>query len=37
MFVVAVPEGPWQGRGFEAVADRIAPDLFAARATLALR
>ena len=36
MFVVAVPEGPWQGRGFEAVADRIVPDLFAARATLAL-
>ena len=37
MFVVAVPEGPWEGRGFEAVADRIVPDLFAARATLALR
>jgi sugar-phosphatase len=31
MFVVAVPEGAWQGRGFEAVADRIVPDLFAAR------
>ncbi len=36
MFVVAVPEGPWEGRGFEAVVDRIVPDLFAARATLAL-
>jgi len=36
MFVVAVPEGPWEGRGFEAVADRIVPDLFAARAALAL-
>jgi beta-phosphoglucomutase-like phosphatase (HAD superfamily) len=37
MFVVAVPEGQWQGRGFEAVADRIAPDLFAARATIVFR
>jgi sugar-phosphatase len=36
MFVVAVPEGAWQGRGFEAVADRIVPDLFAARGMLAL-
>jgi beta-phosphoglucomutase-like phosphatase (HAD superfamily) len=36
MFVVAVPEGAWQGRGFEEVADRIVPDLFAARATIAL-
>jgi sugar-phosphatase len=36
MFVVAVPEGPWEGRGFEAVADRIVPDLFGARAALAL-
>jgi mannitol-1-/sugar-/sorbitol-6-/2-deoxyglucose-6-phosphatase len=34
MFVVAVPEGSWEGRGFEAVADRIVPDLFAARAAL---
>jgi mannitol-1-/sugar-/sorbitol-6-/2-deoxyglucose-6-phosphatase len=31
MFVIAVPEGPWEGRGFEAVANRIVPDLFAAR------
>ncbi len=37
MFVVAVPEGPWEGRGFEAVAHRIVPDLFAARRTIALR
>jgi HAD superfamily hydrolase (TIGR01509 family) len=36
MFVVAVPEGPWEGRGFEAVADRIAPDLFAAAAAIRL-
>jgi sugar-phosphatase len=36
MFVVAVPEGPWEGRGFEAVADRIVPDLFAARRTISL-
>lgn len=36
MFVVAVPEGRWEGRGFEAVADRIVPDLFAARATILL-
>src|SRR5262249_49980869 len=37
MFVIAVPEGPWQGRGFEEVAHRIVPDLFAARATIVLR
>lgn len=36
MFVIAVPEGSAAGRGFEAVADRIVPDLFAARASLAL-
>jgi HAD superfamily hydrolase (TIGR01509 family) len=30
MAVIAVPEGPWEGRGFEAVADAIVPDLFAA-------
>ena len=36
MFVIAVPEGPAGGRGFEAVADRIVPDLFAARAALEL-
>jgi sugar-phosphatase len=36
MWVVAVPEGPPEGRGFEAVADRIVPDLFAARAALEL-
>lgn len=36
MFVVAVPEGSWEGRGFEAVADRIVPDLFAARAAVVL-
>jgi sugar-phosphatase len=37
MFVVAVPEGPWEGRGFEEVAHRIVPDLFQARGTLVLR
>ncbi len=36
MFVIAVPEGPWEGRGFEAVADRIVPDLFGAREALAI-
>jgi HAD superfamily hydrolase (TIGR01509 family) len=36
MFVVAVPEAPWEGAGFEAVADRIAPDLFAAAAAIVL-
>ncbi len=37
MFVIAVPEGPWEGRGFETVADRIVADLFEARATIVLR
>ena len=36
MFVIAVPEGSWEGRGFEAVADRIVPDLFAARSAIVL-
>jgi beta-phosphoglucomutase-like phosphatase (HAD superfamily) len=36
MFVIAVPEGPWEGRGFERVADCVVPDLFAARAEIAL-
>jgi sugar-phosphatase len=36
MFVIAVPEGSLEGRGFEAVADRIVPDLVAARAALTL-
>jgi HAD superfamily hydrolase (TIGR01509 family) len=36
MFVVAVPEGAWQGLGFEAIADRIVPDLFAARDAIEL-
>ena len=36
MFVVAVPEGRWEGRGFEDVADRIVPDLFAAREAIVL-
>ncbi len=36
MFVIAVPEGAWEGRGFEAVADRIVPDLFAALGTIVL-
>jgi HAD superfamily hydrolase (TIGR01509 family) len=36
MFVIAVPEGPLENRGFEAVADRIVPDLLAARASLTL-
>jgi HAD superfamily hydrolase (TIGR01509 family) len=35
-FVIAVPEGAWEGRGFEAVADAIVPDLLAARALLDL-
>jgi HAD superfamily hydrolase (TIGR01509 family) len=30
MTVIAVPEGAWEGRGFEAVADAIVPDLHAA-------
>jgi len=37
MFVVAVPEGPWEGRGFEEVAHRVVPDLFGARGTLVWR
>jgi len=36
MFVIAVPEGGARA-GFEAVADRIVPDLFAALAALELR
>jgi sugar-phosphatase len=32
--VIAVPEGPWQGRGFEPNADAIVGDLFEARALL---
>ncbi len=36
MFVIAVPEGSHEGRGFEAVAHVIAPDLFAARKHLTL-
>jgi sugar-phosphatase len=35
-FVIAVPEGPREGRGFEAVADAIVGDLFEARARLDL-
>ncbi len=34
MFVIAVPEGPLEGRGFEAVADVIVPSLVHARAHL---
>jgi sugar-phosphatase len=34
--VVAVPEGAWEGRGFEAVAHAIVPDLHKARALVAL-
>lgn len=36
MFVIAVPEGSPDGRGFDAVADRVVPDLFAARDCLIL-
>lgn len=36
MIVIAVPEGPWEGRGFEAVADVIVPDLHRALAWLEL-
>jgi sugar-phosphatase len=36
MFVVAVPEGALDGRGFEAVADVIVPDLHQASAALGL-
>lgn len=32
MIVIAVPEGPPEGRGFEAVADAVLPDLWAASA-----
>ncbi len=34
MFVIAVPEGPPEGRGFEAVSNVIVKDLFAARRAL---
>ena len=34
MFVVAVPEGPPEGRGFEAVSDVIVKDLFEAWSAL---
>jgi HAD superfamily hydrolase (TIGR01509 family) len=34
MIVLAVPEGSPEGRGFEAVADAVLPDLWAARAWL---
>jgi mannitol-1-/sugar-/sorbitol-6-/2-deoxyglucose-6-phosphatase len=36
MFVIAVPEGPWEGRGFEAVADAVVADLIEALAWLKL-
>lgn len=36
MFVIAVPEGPPAGRGFEAVADVIVSDLFEARSRLSI-
>lgn len=36
MIVVAVPEGPWEGRGFEAVADACLPDLHRAAAWLGI-
>jgi HAD superfamily hydrolase (TIGR01509 family) len=36
MIVVAVPEGPWEGRGFEVVADVIVRDLLEALAWLEL-
>jgi mannitol-1-/sugar-/sorbitol-6-/2-deoxyglucose-6-phosphatase len=36
MFVIAVPEGSPEGRGFEAVADVVVKDLFEARAVLRL-
>jgi beta-phosphoglucomutase-like phosphatase (HAD superfamily) len=36
MTVIAVPEGPWEGRGFEAVADVCCPDLHRAAAWLGL-
>ncbi|MFO0759946.1 MAG: HAD-IA family hydrolase [Byssovorax sp.] len=37
MFVIAVPEGSPEGRGFEAVADVIVADLFEARRAICLR
>jgi beta-phosphoglucomutase-like phosphatase (HAD superfamily) len=37
MFVIAVPEGPWEGRGFEAVADVVARDLIEALASIRLK
>jgi beta-phosphoglucomutase-like phosphatase (HAD superfamily) len=36
MHVIAVPEGPWEGRGFEAVADRVVTSLIEARACIRL-
>jgi beta-phosphoglucomutase-like phosphatase (HAD superfamily) len=36
MTVIAVPEGPWEGRGFEAVADVCCSDLLHAAAWLGL-
>lgn len=36
MKVIAVPEGAWEGRGFEAVSDAIVKDLLEARARIAL-
>ncbi|MEO7331207.1 MAG: HAD family phosphatase [Minicystis sp.] len=36
MFVIAVPEGPPEGRGFERVADVVVADLFQARNTLVI-
>lgn len=36
MIVIVVPEGPWEGRGFEAVAEVIVPDLLHALAWLEL-
>jgi sugar-phosphatase len=36
MYVIAVPEGPWEGRGFEDVADRVVASLIEARACLQL-
>jgi mannitol-1-/sugar-/sorbitol-6-/2-deoxyglucose-6-phosphatase len=34
MFVIAVPEGPWEGRGYDGVADVVVADLHAARRVL---
>jgi mannitol-1-/sugar-/sorbitol-6-/2-deoxyglucose-6-phosphatase len=36
MFVIAVPEGPWEGRGFEAFADVVVANLIEARACIQL-